>query len=641
MVVWEGVYLNLPEATPSWVEILLQILILSLAVSLGIALEFRLSKPAPTVDGSDADGGYAEGSYAEGSHAEGSQAERTRLETDLWQLSQEMDSRAQEQAKELARLNVELQLEMAMHKQAEEIAHTNEERFRNMADNIQEGLTIIENGRLVYLNERACEIFGDCPDADIYNRIYTFAAPEERARLNQAIQNARRSGSFPQVLEFWIQRKDGERRCVSERYSQNTSNGVDRTFIVTSDITNQVQAYQVLENAVNDRTRELSTLLEVSQKIATTLELEPLLHLILEQIQKIIPYRGVAFFTLDQGVLTAVAYEVPGMPLQENQLSLTLARAGPYRKVILEKKIQIVDDIHGDTPLARAFIETSTNPSAFSFEHAHSWIGIPLLIRDRVIGMLSLAHSEPNFYTQRHARLATTIANQVAVAIENARLYEQAQHLAVVEERDRIARELHDSVTQLLYGISLLCTATSRSLRGKSYALVEQNLADIKDHALQALQEMRLLLLELNPPLLQKAGLVAALQASLEVIETRTGLQTELNVDGVQRLARETETELYRIAMEALNNLVRYARAKQVTVEIKLEDDMVQMQIRDNGVGFDLAEARKRGTMGLHTMEERARRIGGSMQITSNPGTGTCIKIEAPVEENSALPVLF
>jgi signal transduction histidine kinase len=93
--------------------------------------------------------------------------------------------------------------------------------------------------------------------------------------------------------------------------------------------------------------------------------------------------------------------------------------------------------------------------------------------------------------------------------------------------------------------------------------------------------------------------------------------------------------------MEALNNLVRYARAKKVTVEIQLEGDQVCLQICDNGVGFDLAEARNRGTMGLHTMEQRARHIGGSVQITSSPGVGTCITVEAPVEENSALPVLF
>ena len=99
------------------------------------------------------------------------------------------------------------------------------------------------------------------------------------------------------------------------------------------------------------------------------------------------------------------------------------------------------------------------------FRHSRSWIGIPLILRDQVTGLLSLTHNEPGYYTQTHARLAQAITNQVAVAIENARLYEQAQDLATLEERNRIARELHDSVTQLLYGISLYSTAASRSVQ--------------------------------------------------------------------------------------------------------------------------------------------------------------------------------
>jgi signal transduction histidine kinase len=254
------------------------------------------------------------------------------------------------------------------------------------------------------------------------------------------------------------------------------------------------------------------------------------------------------------------------------------------------------------------------------------------VIRDQVTGLLSLVYNEPSYYTQLHARLAMTITNQLAVAIENARLYDQAQNLAVLEERQRIARELHDSVTQLLYGICLYCTASSRTLRSGNTAQVEKNLEEIKDNALQALQEMRLLILELNPPLLQKAGLVAALQASLEVIENRTGLETELRTEGIDRLPRAIEMELYRIAMEALNNLVRYARAKKVTVDLRSSDGQVCIEICDNGVGFDLAQARESGGMGIHNMEQRARQIGGTLEITSHPGSGTQIKVDAPIE---------
>ena len=188
-----------------------------------------------------------------------------------------------------------------------------------------------------------------------------------------------------------------------------------------------------------------------------------------------------------------------------------------------------------------------------------------------------------------------------------------------------------DSVTQLLYGICLYCTATSRSLRGGNISQVDQNLIEIKDNALQALQEMRLLILELNPPKLQKEGLVAALKASLEAIETRTGLETELTTDGIHRLPRPVEAQLYRIAMEALNNLVRYSQAKKVTVDLRSGDDWIWLEIRDNGVGFDVGKARNSGGMGLHSMEQRARQLKGRLEVISQPGSGTRILVEAPV----------
>ena len=571
----------------------------------------------------------------------------TELRLELTRLNQELANRAQEQTAEMARLNVELQLQMARHKQAEEIAHANEERFRNMAENIQEGLTILESGRLIYVNQRACEIFGNCPEGDLLNRIQRFAIPKDQDRLVLALQTAIDSNGFPLELEYWIERQDhapqeGERRCVREYYASSIYSGGRRIFIVTSDITEKALAYQILESTVQERTRELSTVLDVSHKIASTLELEPLLHLILDQIKSVIPHIGSALFTLEEDRLTAVAYHVPGLPTQDQTLTLSLAQAEPFAQVVREKKVVVIDDIDGDTLLARALKESSSHLLPYSFGHAHSWIGIPLVVRDQVTGLLSLVHDQPNFYTQRHARLATTITNQVAVAIENARLYEQAQNLAVIEERHRIARELHDSVTQLLYGICLYCTATSRSVRSGNLTHLEENLVEIKDDALQALREMRLLILELDPPMLQKAGLAAALQASLEVIETRTGLETELNTELVNRLPRTLETELYRIAIEALNNLVRYARAKKVTVELRQtnghngqatgERPMVSLAICDNGVGFDLVKAKDGSGMGLNNMEQRARQVGGELIVTSSPGAGTRILVKAPIE---------
>jgi signal transduction histidine kinase len=144
--------------------------------------------------------------------------------------------------------------------------------------------------------------------------------------------------------------------------------------------------------------------------------------------------------------------------------------------------------------------------------------------------------------------------------------------------------------------------------------------------------------LELNPPLLQKHGLVAALKASLESIESRAGLETDLKTDGVFRLPSAIEPDIYRIAMEALNNLVRYSRAKKVTVDLQTRSNWVILDICDNGVGFELEVVRNGGGMGIHNMEQRARRLGGRLEITSSPGAGTRIKAEIPLQSRGAEP---
>lgn len=560
--------------------------------------------------------------------------ERKRLEVRLDEVNRQLSEQVREQTSELSRLNFELELEMAEHKHAKSILAIGEERFRNMADNIQEGLTIIENGAVVFANQRACEIFGIIPTGEHQFISTDFAVPEEREDLRRVIEEAVRTADYPAELRYWILRQDGTRRCVLDRYAYSHKEGVMRSFIITSDITERLQAYQMLEQAVEERTRELSTVLEVSQKVTSTLELEPLLRLVLDQIQTVIPLRGAAIFTLEDDVLKVMTYKVPGFPESTSTLHLTLANSEICRQVIETRSVLIIDDVQDNSPLLQAFQESVSQEKPKTYSNVRSWIGIPLIIKDRVLGLLSLTHSLPNYYTQRHARLALIIANQVAVAMENARLYEQAFDLATLEERQRIARELHDSVTQLLYGISLYSTAANRSLQGQDFEQAGQHINEIKNNALQAQQEMRLLIFELHPPGLKEEGLVAALQTSLEAMEARTELQTELQVDGINRLPGLIEGELFRIAMEALNNLVKYARAQKVTVSLKPVNGAIAMEICDNGVGFDLEAARACGGLGLRNMEERTLRLGGSFEITSTLGTGTRVSLQVPIQED-------
>ena len=161
---------------------------------------------------------------------------------------------------------------------------------------------------------------------------------------------------------------------------------------------------------------------------------------------------------------------------------------------------------------------------------------MPLLLNDEVIGTLHVVN-KPNGFTADDMRLLGLFAEQAAIAIVNARLHEQAKQLAVVKERQRLARELHDSVTQVLYSILLYADATRLALAANKQAEATENLQELRTLARQAMADMRLLLFRLHPPVLEDEGLVAALQARLETIETRAGLQVDLQVEGEHTVA--------------------------------------------------------------------------------------------------------
>ena len=188
-------------------------------------------------------------------------------------------------------------------------------------------------------------------------------------------------------------------------------------------------------------------------------------------------------------------------------------------------------------------------------------------------------------------------------------LEQQAKEQAVAAERSRLARELHDSVTQALYSVTLYAEATRLALLAEKRDVAVEHLRELYNMAREAIVDMRMLIFELHPPVLEEEGLVAALQARVAAVEGRARLQTEIHVEGERRLPISVEKELFRIALEALNNVIKHADAQQVTVSLRFEDEEACLEIRDDGVGFDPVMARKSGGMGLSGMEERVQRI--------------------------------
>ncbi|NIR64786.1 MAG: GAF domain-containing protein, partial [candidate division Zixibacteria bacterium] len=239
-----------------------------------------------------------------------------------------------------------------------------------------------------------------------------------------------------------------------------------------------------LELRVAERTRELSTLMQVSQNVASVQDIQPLLSLILDKLQEIVSSTGMAIFLREDGdYLTLLTYRGP-YSMDDLPTQWPLTNAEHYHEIIQTQNPVIIADISADNHLANTCRQTIFTQFGETSTYFHCWMGVPLLIKKRVIGLLVFHHAEAGFYTQETANLALAFGQQAALAIENARLYEQTQQMAVLKERQRIARDLHDSVSQTLYSIALAAHTLKTMIQRQVDDDVRADLVDPIEHVL-------------------------------------------------------------------------------------------------------------------------------------------------------------
>jgi signal transduction histidine kinase len=260
-----------------------------------------------------------------------------------------------------------------------------------------------------------------------------------------------------------------------------------------------------------------------------------------------------------------------------------------------------------------------------------SFLGVPIVAKGDIIGAFYLTEKEGAAgFDDADEKVITVLAAHAAIAIENARLFEASRELSVIEERNRLARELHDAMTQNLFSLSLTAEAAGGLVRtdpGRAEAEIDH----VRRLARETQAELRSLIFELRPPRLEADGLVATVGKDLEVLGRAHGLKADLRVHGAPKLASTAEVELYRIVQEALNNAVRHARAESVAVDVDATDGTVTITVRDDGVGFDpAARAIRERRLGLTSMRERAESLGGTLTIESAPRSGTTVLVEVP-----------
>jgi signal transduction histidine kinase len=375
---------------------------------------------------------------------------------------------------------------------------------------------------------------------------------------------------------------------------------------------------------------ELAVLLGVSRGVASRLEMAPLLDTVLDALGSVVTYGRATIFTMDETGQALVSAQSRGEGDPWGQPRLRVDDFGGLWDRLVRDEPVVIADLHRAHPDATASLhltgDDGMDPERWRIR---SLMWVPLVVRGRIIGILSIASSTADLFGARDAVLALGIARQAAVAIENARLHERARQAAILEERQRLARELHDSVTQALYGISLYAEAAGRALADGDTAPAAANVREISTTTREALAETRLLLFELRPPLLEEQGLGAALRTRLQAVEARAGLEVTFHCQGEERLPPDQEAELFRLSQEALNNVLKHAHARHVQVDLDLTANPVVLEVADDGVGFD-PSVNGAGGFGLPGMRERAERLGGTLSVTSAPGAGSRVRVEVP-----------
>lgn len=383
---------------------------------------------------------------------------------------------------------------------------------------------------------------------------------------------------------------------------------------------------QNMESRIADRTRELSTLYAIADIAGQTFDQQEMVERTLDRALKAMRCNlgGIHLLNTAGGasdILRLAASQ--GVPKEiMDMIKLIPADTEMIDRMLQNVEPLVLDVFHSQLPESLQAFTT----------HWERYLGVPIHTNTGPVGIVSVIRTkkQPQFTVEEIA-LLTSISAQIGRAVESEGLRIQAENAAVMEERARLGRELHDSVTQLLYSLTLFAEmASDANATGESGAC-QRSLERIGDIAYQVVKEMRLLLYELLPSTLVQDGLVKALDRRLDSVERRAGIDVKFEVEPCPFLTPSVELELYRIAQEALNNILLHAEAGHIDVRLKCKERIIVLEIEDNGAGFSTESAALHGGLGIKNMHERAERLGSRLDIQSIPGQGTRVQISVEV----------
>jgi nitrate/nitrite-specific signal transduction histidine kinase len=374
-------------------------------------------------------------------------------------------------------------------------------------------------------------------------------------------------------------------------------------------------SYTLLEQRVADRTRELGTINKIASVVSETLSIDHILENALTELLDIMSFEsGVAFRIRPEPSFQIHVVTYQGMPD---------AWADVFRA-------QTADDWWEwrvtDRPQAWASEDFPAGHMADMLRDAgvRTIVSVPLSSKGLLLGAISLASQQDRLLSPEELSLLSSVGQQVGVALDNARLYEEAEKAAAAAERSRLARDLHDAVSQTLFSSALIAEVLPK-IWEKNPDEGRRRLEELRQLTRGALAEMRALLLELRPAALEQGELSDLLRQLSEAVTGRARIPVTIEVEGQRPLPPDVQVALYRIAQETLNNVAKHAHATKVTVNLRMSAERVTLTISDDGVGFNPGEVSSEH-LGVSIMRERAEAVGAHLSIRSEQSKGTQVE---------------
>jgi two-component system nitrate/nitrite sensor histidine kinase NarX len=384
-----------------------------------------------------------------------------------------------------------------------------------------------------------------------------------------------------------------------------------------------VQWNATLEQRVNQRTHELEALNDVSREISSRLDIQQVLSSVTEKARSLLGGEVASLCLLD-----------------ENQRWLKLQNISGPREAVIGEVVSAGNSptdaiLQGDQALHCGIGACQGGCAILAETYRASHLAASLRIGEQVIGALCVGSPALNHFGSESVNILTKLANVAAVALENARLYSQAERVATLEERNRIAAEMHDGIGQTLSYLGLMTDQVVDFLSDGQSAEAFTRLQKAREKINQAAMDLRLAINQL----LEESPVNQDLCVSLEESVKNFGLQHHLPIEWCNRLtsatqcSRDVAEQVTKIIIEAMTNIIRHAEAKQVVVTMDKNEDVFQVVVKDDGRGFFVPSAKRDGHFGLKVMEVRATHINGNVLVESEPGAGTQVTLTWPVEQ--------